>query len=68
MEYSVKKLEEPDFLMMTDVVYRDFAWCESNELVSPDYPSGERMLCAVSKDWPVATTDTCYGDSGGPLF
>lgn len=29
----------------------------------------DTMVCAVAKGWPnVADTDTCYGDSGGPLF
>lgn len=69
-----EQLEEPDFVMMTDVVYREFPWCISNEKIANSpwhdgtYPLEERMLCAVSKDWPDGKTDTCYGDSGGPLF
>lgn len=66
--YLSQQLNSPDFVMMTDVVFRRFDWCKSNELQDPLSPSGERMLCAVSKDWPVGATDTCYGDSGGPLF
>ena len=53
---------------MVDVVYRDFDWCIKNEPYPGDDFSPLHQLCAVSVGWPSGNTDTCYGDSGGPLY
>ncbi len=53
--------------MMVNVVYRKFNWCYDNEMYDGTY-SRDRQVCAVSTNFPEGETDTCYGDSGGPLY
>ncbi len=53
---------------MADVVYRNFDWCIENEPFAGSDFSSSHQLCAVSLGWPSGNTDTCYGDSGGPLY
>lgn len=53
--------------MMVNVVYRKFNWCLRNEESDGAY-SKSQQICAVSIDFPEGKTDTCYGDSGGPLY
>lgn len=52
---------------MVDVVYRKFSFCQANEPTDNKY-SQARLICAVSLGFPEGKTDTCYGDSGGPLY
>lgn len=58
-------------LKMGTMVYRKFDWCYSEEqyLITkgPDY-NESKLLCTVSTNWPNTETDTCSGDSGGPIF
>lgn len=44
--------------------------CEQREMQPyRKYLRSELQLCAVSMGWPFrGVTDTCHGDSGGPLF
>ncbi len=53
---------------MVDVVYRSFDWCFEKEPYPSEYYSPNHQICAVSTGWPSGNTDTCYGDSGGPLY
>jgi len=53
---------------MVDIVYRNFDWCIENESYPGSDISSASQICAVSLRWPSGNTDTCYGDSGGPLY
>lgn len=57
-------------LMKTSLLLKPFALCADTE--HPYFRQFLRnwaQVCAVSVGWPhVGQTDTCYGDSGGPLF
>lgn len=57
-------------LMQASVIYRSYNWCYRNEYATPikKFLNKRLQLCAVSVDYPEGKTDTCYGDSGGPLF
>ncbi|KAI0558769.1 kallikrein-11 isoform X2 [Gracilaria domingensis] len=57
-------------LMKAPLLLKPFTICEQTEHpFFRKYLEPWSHLCAVSVGWPVrASTDTCAGDSGGPLF
>lgn len=70
--YGVKGEDKglPARAQMADVVVRDLARCAKAEGEGiARFLKPKRTVCAVSKGFPHrGVTDTCYGDSGGPLF
>lgn len=52
------------------VVARSFQWCIKHEKMKSKRSelSKRTQFCATSVRYPKGITDTCYGDSGGPLF
>ena len=57
-------------LQEAPVVVRPFDWCMKHEQhMEKNHVVAEKQhFCATSIRYPQGRTDTCYGDSGGPLF
>lgn len=57
-------------LMKASLIVKPFLACARREHpYFRQFLSAPIQVCAVSPGWPhIARTDTCYGDSGGPLF
>lgn len=57
-------------LMRAAKTVRGFTECVEHEQPAwRRWLSEQAMLCATGVGWPLqAATDTCYGDSGGPLY
>ena len=54
----------PDVVMATELMIESFSTCGGGGFLEDD-----KIVCAVSIGFPdVGITDTCFGDSGGPLF
>lgn len=60
----------PARVHMADVVVMDLEACAIEESAGiARFLRVERTVCAVARGFPDrGDTDTCYGDSGGPLF
>lgn len=58
------------WLMRTELQVKAFEVCREVERFDwRRFLADEGMICAVSVGWPHrGETDTCYGDSGGPLY
>ena len=54
-------------IMTVNVVYRRFDWCRKNE-ESEGGLSKACQICAIFVGYPEGNTQTCYGDSGRPLY
>lgn len=57
-------------LMKTNLMLKGFKTCANREpILFRRHLTDTTQICAVSEHWPKkGVTDTCFGDSGGPLF
>ncbi len=60
--------ETAETIMMADLRYRNFDFCWENFADGDTSYMSSHQFCAVSVTYPEDSTDSCYGDSGGPIY
>ena len=60
--------ESAETIMMADLRYKSFDFCFDKFADGDTSYKEQYQFCAVSATYPEDSTDSCYGDSGGPIY